>query len=69
MSKIKILKIGRVKKGLTQKQLSEILGMSIATVNKIEKGTKSIDDMKVKDLKKLCKALDISINDVLNIEE
>ncbi len=63
-----ILKVGRVKKGLTQKQLSEILGMSIATVNKIEKGTKSIDDMRVKDLKKLCEALDISTNDILNFK-
>lgn len=60
------LKIARVKKNLTQKQLSELLGMSIATVNRLETGNKSIDDIKVRDLKKICSALDLDIIDLLN---
>lgn len=60
------LKIARVKKNLTQKQLSELLGMSIATVNRLETGNKSIDDIKVRDLKKICSALDLDIIELLN---
>lgn len=59
------LKIARVKKNLTQKQLSELLGMSIATVNRLETGNKSIDDIKVKDLKKICSALNLDIAELL----
>lgn len=59
------LKIARVKKNLTQKQLSELLGMSIATVNRLETGNKSIDDIKVKDLKKICSTLNLDIAELL----
>lgn len=62
------LKIARIKKDLTQKQLSELLGMSIATVNRLENGKKSIDDIKVKDLKKICSVLDLDIVNFLNGE-
>lgn len=58
---MKSFKIARIKKDLTQKQLSEMLGMSIATVNRLENGSKSIDDIKVRDLKKICSALDLDV--------
>lgn len=63
---MKTLKIARVKKDLTQKQLSNILGMSVATVNRLETGSKSIDDIRVRDLKKICSALDLDIIELLN---
>lgn len=58
---MKSFKIARIKKDLTQKQLSEMLGMSIATVNRLENGSKLIDDIKVRDLKKICSALDLDV--------
>lgn len=63
---MKFFKIARIKKDLTQQKLSEMTGMSIATINKIEKGTKSIDSMKVENLKKICEILDLDIIEVIN---
>lgn len=63
---MKFLKIARIKKDLTQQNLSEMTGMSIATINKIEKGTKSIDSMKVGNLKRICEILDLDITEVIN---
>lgn len=62
---MKILKVARIRKGLTQQKLSHELGMSIATVNRIENGVKSIDSIKVGDLKKICNILNLDIADVL----
>lgn len=59
------LKLARVKQNLTQKQLSELLGMSIATVNRLETGNKSIDNIKVRDLKKICSTLNLDIAELL----
>lgn len=59
------LKIARIKKGLTQKQLAEIVGSSPATINKIEKGKA---DIRVGTLKKIAKALDISIAELFENE-
>lgn len=59
------LKIARIKKGLTQKQLAEIVGSSPATINKIEKGKA---DIRVGTLKKIAKALDISIAELFKNE-
>ena len=58
---MKSFKIARIKKDLTQKQLSEMLGMSIATVNRLENASKPTDDIKVRDLKKICSALDLDV--------
>ena len=62
----KDLKIARIRKDLTQKQLGNILKMSPATINRIETGAKPIDSIKIGDLAKICNALDISIHEVLN---
>ena len=67
---MKVLKLARIRKGLTQQKLSSELGMSIATINRIENGVKSIDSIKVGDLRKICDILNLDIADVLkeNIE-
>lgn len=62
---MKTLKVARIRKGLTQQKLSRELGMSIATVNRIENGVKSIDSIKVGDLRKICNILNLDIADVL----
>lgn len=64
---MKILKIARIKKDLTQKELSKLLGLSPATISQLESGDKAIDDMRVRDLKKLCSVLDVSIYDILKL--
>ena len=60
-----IFKLARVKKNLTQKQLSELLGMSVATINRLETGNKSIEDMRIRDLRKICSTLSLDILELL----
>lgn len=59
------LKIARIRKELTQKQLAEILGMSPSTINRIEVGKQDIRDLKLGTLEKITKTLDISLIDLL----
>lgn len=61
------LKLARIKKGLTQKQLYEISGVSSATICNIEKH--GIDTIPVKTLKKLAAALDTTVTDLFFSEE
>ena len=56
------LKIARVTKGLTQKELAELVGVSSSTINRIETGRQVI---KVDMLNKLANVLDISVNELL----
>ena len=65
---MKIIKIARIKKDLTQKQLGELLKMSPATINRIETGIKPIESIKVGDLKRICNALDIDMQELLQIK-
>lgn len=60
------LKIARIKKGLTQKQLAEIVGTSPATINKAEKGK---IDIRIGTLKKISKALGVSISELIEDEQ
>lgn len=55
------IKLARIKKELTQKQLAEMLGMSPSTINRIEVGKQDIRDLKLGTLEKIANALDISI--------
>lgn len=64
---MRTFKLARVRKDLTQKELADLVQMSPATINQIETGIKSIESMRVRDLKKLCSALDLEISDVLQI--
>lgn len=62
------MKIARVKKGISQKQLSEISNLSSSTISNIESGSKSIDCVSFGTLKKISEALDISIDELIKEE-
>jgi transcriptional regulator with XRE-family HTH domain len=49
-------------KGLTQDELAQRVGMSIAVLGSIERGTRKADE---KTLRKISEALDISLHDLL----
>lgn len=61
------LKIERVKKGLTQKQLSEKSGVGRVTISNIER--KGIKTTPVYILEKLAKALDTTVQELFFSEE
>ena len=56
------LKVARVKKGLTQKQLAELVGVSSSTINRIETGNQI---PKVDILLKLAEILEVSVEELL----
>lgn len=60
------LKIARVKKGLSQKQLADKVGISPATVSKAETGK---FDLRLSTLIKLSKVLDVSVEELIPDEE
>ncbi|MBQ9011975.1 MAG: helix-turn-helix transcriptional regulator [Bacilli bacterium] len=61
------LKISRIKKGLSQKQLGDILGMSPSTICRLETGKKNVLDLKVSTLKNISEVLEIPVNELLEI--
>ncbi len=60
------LKIARIKKGLSQKQLADKVGISPATVSKAETGK---FDLRLSTLIKLSKVLDVSVEELIPHEE
>ena len=56
------LKIARVKKGLTQKELADLVGVSSSTINRIETGKQII---KVDMLNKLANILEVPVDELL----
>jgi len=56
----------RLKKGLTQKALGELTGKSEAQIGQYERGYRT---PKVETLKEVAKALDVSLNALLNLKE
>lgn len=66
---MKLLKIARIKKGITQIELANSLNMSVATINKIENNTIALDSIKLGSLKRICKALDITSEEFISIIE
>lgn len=66
---MKLLKIARIKKGISQKELAKNLNMSVATVNKIENNNIALDSIKLGSLKRICKALDITSEEFIGIIE
>lgn len=56
------LKIARIKKGLTQRQLVEISGVGLTSITKIEKH--GIENTTVATLRKLADALDTSVEEL-----
>lgn len=64
---MKIIKIARIKKGITQIELANSLNMSVATINKIENNTIALDSIKLGSLKRICKALDITDQEFISL--
>lgn len=60
------LKELRIKKGLTQKEIADILDITHATVSRIEN---EVNVMNSTQIIKLCKALDIRADQLLGLEE
>lgn len=60
-------KIARITKGLSQKKLAELVGISNVTVVKIEKGI--IDNVKFGTLKKIAIILDSTVSELFLSEE
>lgn len=56
------IKNSRRKKGLSQEQLAKISGLSRSSIINFEKGYR---DPRVKDLKKIARALDVSIEQLI----
>ena len=61
------LKLERVKRNLTQKQLQDLSGISMVTIRKIEKG--EVEKVTLATYKKLAKALDIPVEELIKEEE
>ena len=56
------LKVARVKKNLTQRQLAELVGLSVSTINRIETGKQVL---RVDMLNKLVNILEVPVNELL----
>lgn len=56
------LKLARIKKNLTQKQLAELVGVSVSTINRIETGKQVL---RVDMLNKLVNILEVPVNELL----
>ena len=61
------LKVERVKRNLTQKQLKELSGVSMVTIGKIERG--DVEKVTLVTYKKLAKALDIPVEKLIKESE
>ena len=60
------IKIARIRKGLTQKQLAEQIGASRISITGLESG--KFLNPTLRTLKKIAKALDVSISELLDGE-
>lgn len=61
------LSIVRACEGLTQEQLAKKIGVSTITVSRWERV--NLDTMRIKDLRKVCKVLGITPNDIVRLDE
>ena len=61
------LKEARERAGLTQKELSERSGVNIRTVQNYEQGYKDINKAQELSLYKLAKALDVTMEDLIEL--
>ena len=60
------IQLSRKEKGMTQKELAELIGVSDKTISKWENGN-SVPDTEI--LSSLCQSLDISVNELLSGEK
>ncbi|MDY3001911.1 helix-turn-helix transcriptional regulator [Romboutsia timonensis] len=63
----KNLKVARVKRGLTQRQLAALSGVGLTSITKIEKY--GIEATTVSTLRKLAEALELTVEDLFFSEE
>lgn len=63
------LKLVRLDRGLSQRDLSEISGVKFGMIQKYEQGSKNIDHAKLETLVNLASALNCDITDILNSDE
>lgn len=59
----------RVKKGLSQSELSAISGVPLKTLQRYEQSAMLVDNMKLKTIIALCVALDCKIDDIIESGE
>lgn len=59
----------RIKKGITQQNLSTWTKIPLRTIQNLEQGHNKIDSLKIKSLLSLCRELDCYPEDILEDEE
>lgn len=59
------MKIARVRKKLRQADLAKQVGMSPSTINRLEVGKQDIKQLKFESIEKIAKALDITVNELI----
>ena len=64
--KLMNMKLARIKKDLSQKELGNMLGVSSATINRIELGKQNVTLSRLKDI---AKVLDVDMKEILEEEE
>ena len=63
------LKTAREAKGLTQKQLAEAVGLSLRTLQHYEQGSKDLNMAAAITVYRLAGALNVQLEDLLDIDE
>lgn len=66
MNKLKEI---REQKGLLQKELAELSGVKLVTVQKLDGGINNINKAQANTLYKLAKVLEVSIEDLIDTDE
>lgn len=63
------LKQARMAKGLTQKELAEATGMSLRTLQHLERGARDLNQAAALTVYAIAKALDVEMTELLDIPE
>lgn len=62
------LKEKRLEKGFSQKQLADLVGISLRTVQEYEQGNRDINKCQAIKVYNICKILDCDIKDILEFD-
>lgn len=62
-------KVQRVKKGLSQKDLAQKLGISPATICRLETGAKTVLDFRLRTIEKLADELELTMSEILALRK
>lgn len=66
MNKLKEI---REQKGLLQKELADLSGVKLATVQKLDGGINNVNKAQGETLYKLAKVLDVGMEDLIDVDE